>query len=160
MQLRLLDEATARSVLAGRRLADWSPGYPTDGDRDVARWLVQPRTPPPVDPLFRPYQVVVTANSTVVGGIGCHRPPDGNGSVEIGYGIAPEWRNQGLITEAVRILVDALAYGGVRTVVARTDRTNLSSQAVLRHVDFVLVRVDPDGLLRWERPVAAPPRPA
>ena len=144
-------------MLSGQRLPDWTAGYPTDGDRDVARWLVQPRGTGPVDPLFRPYQIVVAESGSVVGGIGCHRPPDSAGSVEIGYGIAPEWRNQGLTTEAVRILVDALAFGGVRTVVARTDRANTASQAVLRRVDFVFVRVDPDGLLRWERPVAPLP---
>ena len=127
--LRPLDLVTARAVLDGRRSADWSPGYPTDGDRDISRFLTDRPPAPGAPEVFLPYQVVVSASGIVAGGIGCHRPPDETGSVEIGYGIAPEWRNQGLATEAVAMLVDRLSEAGVPTVTARTTPTNLASRA-------------------------------
>ncbi|HLH99597.1 MAG TPA: GNAT family N-acetyltransferase [Acidimicrobiales bacterium] len=145
-----LDLSTAADILAGRRQDDWSAGYPTDGDRDIARWLVDHPPPAGTDPLYLPKQIVDARRGLVVGGIGCHRPPDRDRRVEIGYGVAPEARNQGLTSEAVRLLVAGLRMAGVHTVVARTARDNPPSQAVLRHNGFVGVGVDPDGLLRWE----------
>jgi RimJ/RimL family protein N-acetyltransferase len=158
--LRPLDEATARDVVDGRRHEDWSPGYPTDGDRDISRFLTE--RPPASDcaTVFRPFQIVIAASGTVVGGIGCHRPPDVNGTVEIGYGIAAEWRNQGLTTEAVSALVDDLRTTGVRRVVARTSPDNRASQAVLRHCGFVQRHVGHDGFLVWDLELRSGTRPA
>jgi RimJ/RimL family protein N-acetyltransferase len=148
--LRPLEEAEARDVIEGRRRPEWSAGYPTDGDRDISRFLTE--RPPAQDAatVFRPFQIVVAASGTVVGGIGCHRPPDASGTVEIGYGIAPEWRNQGLTTEAVAELMDGLRGAGVRRITARTDPANLPSQAVLRHMAFTRCGVGHDGFLVWE----------
>jgi RimJ/RimL family protein N-acetyltransferase len=147
--LRPLDLVTARAVLDGRRSADWSPGYPTAGDRDISRFLTDRPPPPGAPEVFGPYQIVVSASGTVVGGIGCHRPPDDSGSVEIGYGIAPEWRNQGLTTEAVGLLVERLASAGVSTVTARTAPTNLASQTVLRRNGFDEGALGNDGFVLW-----------
>lgn len=147
--LRPLDLVTARAVLDDRRSADWSPGYPTAGDRDISRFLTDRPPPPGAPEVFHPYQIVVSASGIVVGGIGCHRPPDESGSVEIGYGIAPEWRNQGLTTEAVGLLVERLATAGVTTVTARTMPTNLASQAVLRRNGFTEGRLGGDGFVLW-----------
>jgi RimJ/RimL family protein N-acetyltransferase len=147
--LRPLDTPTARAILDGDRRADWSPGYPTDGDRDIARFLFEhPRSTDP-RPLWLPHQIIHAASHTVVGGIGCHRPPDAQGRVEIGYGIAEEWRNQGYTSEAVRTLVGALGAAGVTLVIARTRPDNEPSQSVLRHNDFSKVGVGTDGLIIW-----------
>lgn len=154
--LRPLGQAEARDVLKGRRRRDWSPGYPTDGDRDISRFLTERPPAPGASPAFLPHQIVVSASGTVVGGIGCHRPPDGAGSVEIGYGIAPEWRNQGLTTEAVGQLLDTLRRAGVRRVTARTAPDNLPSQAVLRRTGFGRCGVGHDGYLVWELLFAPP----
>ncbi len=89
-----------------------------------------------------------------MGGIGCHRPPDARWRVEIGYGIAEEWRNQGYTTEAVRSLTSALGQAGVKLVIARTKVDNVPSQAVLRHTGFAQVSVGVDGLLVWHLPLA------
>jgi RimJ/RimL family protein N-acetyltransferase len=149
--LRPLDQATARAILDGERRPDWSGGYPTAGDRDIARFLFE-RPPTEGTPsLWLPHQILHSSTGTVIGGIGCHRPPDANGSVEIGYGIAAEWRNQGLTTEAAATLIRAFAGAGVRTVVARTDADNIPSQAVLRHIGFARHGVGADGLLIWQR---------
>jgi len=148
--LRPLGLDAARDVLEGRRQGDWATGYPTDGDRDISRFLTERPPAPGAAAVFLPFQIVVAASGTVVGGIGCHRPPDVTGSVEIGYGIAPEWRNRGLTTEAVALLLDSLRSAGVRRVTARTAPDNRPSQAVLRHTGFSQTGVGHDGFLVWE----------
>jgi RimJ/RimL family protein N-acetyltransferase len=152
--LRPLDMATARAILDGEREPDWSPGYPTVGDRDIARFLFEHPRSADVRPLWLPHQIIDAATRTVIGSIGCHRPPDAKWRVEIGYGIAEEWRNQGYTTEAVRILVEALAASGVKLVIARTNVDNQPSRAVLRHTGFERVGVGIDGLIIWHLPLA------
>ncbi len=147
--LRPLDLTMARTVLEGQRQADWSPGYPTEGDRDISRFLTERPPPPDAPVVFLPQQIVVDPEGLVVGGIGCHRPPDEAGTVEIGYGIAPEWRNHGLTTEAVGLLVERLWDSGVRTVTARTAPANLPSQAVLRRNGFTQGGLGHDGFVLW-----------
>jgi RimJ/RimL family protein N-acetyltransferase len=154
--LRLLKVETAEAILTNRRQEDWSPGYPQDGDRDIARWLTGHRPAPGEDPLYQPREIVDLGSGLAVGTIGCHRPPDAGGVVEIGYGIAPEVRNQGLTSEAARLLLAELAVGGaVRLVTARTRPDNPSSHAVLRHNGFDQVGGDPDGYLVWHLALAA-----
>lgn len=154
VELRPLDQQTARAVLSGQRRADWSEGYPTAGDHDICRFLTDRPPPPGVPEVFKPFQIVVAAGAVVVGGIGCHRPPDHRGSVEIGYGIAPEWRNQGLVTEAVGVLVGLLTEeASVRRVLARTAPDNTPSQKVLRRNGFAEMGGQPDGFVLWERPL-------
>jgi RimJ/RimL family protein N-acetyltransferase len=151
--LRPLDSATTRAILDGDRRPDWSAGYPTAGDRDIARFLFEhPRTSDP-RPLWLPHQILDAASGTVIGSIGCHRPPDAQWRVEIGYGIAEEWRNQGYTTEAVRTLVGALGAAGVKLVIARTNVDNEPSQAVLRHTAFQRIGVGIDGLIIWHLPL-------
>ncbi len=148
--LRDLTLPAADAILAGRRRPDWSAGYPTEGDRDIARWLSSHRSEADSDPLYLPKQIVDTSTGLAIGGIGCHQPPDEHLTVEIGYGIAPEWRNQGITTEAVAMLLAELRAGGVRLVTARTRRDNPPSQAVLRHNGFVETGVDNEGLIVWQ----------
>jgi RimJ/RimL family protein N-acetyltransferase len=153
--LRPLRRDEAQDLLAGRRRPDWSVGYPTEGDRNIARFLLDgPAHAEPGGP-FSPFQIVVVASGLVVGGIGCHRPPDSSGSVEIGYGIAPEWRNQGLTTEAVLQLLDRLRDAGVARVTARTAPSNLASQAILRRTGFAEQGRSADDFLLWELHLAA-----
>jgi RimJ/RimL family protein N-acetyltransferase len=148
--LRLLTVETAEAILANRRQTDWSAGYPQDGDRDISKWLTGHRPAAGDDPLYRPREIIDLSTGRAVGTIGCHRPPDEEQRVEIGYGIAPEVRNQGLTSEATRLLLAELAVGGaVRLVTARTRPDNPSSHGVLRHNGFTQVGADPDGYLVW-----------
>jgi RimJ/RimL family protein N-acetyltransferase len=151
--LRPLDTATARAILDGDRQPDWSAGYPTSGDRDIARFLFEHSRSSDHRPLWLPHQIVQAETGVVIGGIGCHRPPDAKWRVEIGYGIAEEWRNQGYTTEAVRTLLDALGASGVKLVIARTNVDNEPSQAVLRHTGFQRIGLGVDGLIIWHHPL-------
>ena len=82
------------------------------------------------------------------------KDPVREGAVEIGYGVAPARRGQGVATAAVRALMPVLGGHGVRLVRAETARDNPASGRVMQKAGFVRVgdRVDPeDGLLDlWE----------
>lgn len=78
----------------------------------------------------------------------CFKGLPENGHPEIGYGIEPEFWNQGYTTEAVHAACKwALEQPGVSAVEAETEPDNAASQAVLRKVGFV-----PIGILGEEGP--------
>jgi ribosomal-protein-alanine N-acetyltransferase len=81
---------------------------------------------------------LVVADGQVVGDCGWRGGPDADGDVEIGYGLAPSARGQGLGTEAVGILVAwAEQQPGVRRVVARVQAGNTASLRLLHRLGFV-----------------------
>lgn len=145
LELVPLTDDEAEAVLAGRREGRaWSPGYPTPGDVETAAW------PVPEDPRWATLQVVERATGLVVGAIGCHGAP-AEGSVEIGYGLAPEAQRRGLATEAVAALVAFLeAQPEVDEVRAGTDAGNVASQRVLERCGFVEVARD-ETATAWRR---------
>lgn len=74
-----------------------------------------------------------------VGSADFKRPPDGDGAVEIGYGLGPDYEHRGYMTEAVKALcAAALARAGVRRVTAETETWNLASRRVLERCGFAL----------------------
>lgn len=61
-----------------------------------------------------------------------------DGSVEIGYGIKPEYEGRGLATEAVTAMAKwAIAQPGVVRIEAETEPNNIASQRVLQKSGFV-----------------------
>jgi RimJ/RimL family protein N-acetyltransferase len=98
---------------------------------------------------FGVWVVVERANTTVIGDIGFHGPPDDQGRAEIGYAIAPSWRRRGYATEAVATLVSwARSMGGVTQIAAHTLPDNEASQSVLRRLHFG-IEPDPGGEILW-----------
>ena len=78
----------------------------------------------------------------------CFKGLNGDGSVEIGYGILEEYRGRGYATEAVGAAVDwALHRPGVRRVEAETEPDNKESQRVLEKCGFL-----PTGMTGEEGP--------
>ena len=151
LDIRLLNRAAAERVVRARRDPDvdapWADEYPLEGDSKacVAYLAHLPlRSGPDASDPFGYYQIVL--EGAVVGGIGFHgRPRDG--VVEVGYGVAPSARRQGVATAALRLLLDvARGSAGVRRACARTGPTNLASQRVLLAVGMKLVGHDPDFL--------------
>lgn len=103
------------------------PGWPHDGtapglsftDHGGLTWLV-------VDDADR-----------VVGELGTKAPPDAEGAVEIGYGLAAPSRARGLGTRAVAALLDWLdRQPDVRTVEAHVDPANHASVRLLVRLGF------------------------
>ena len=102
------------------------------------------------------FTIIDRRSNEVIGGCGCKGPPDGDGMVEIAYGIAPAQQRRGYATEAAAALTDwAFRSPEVRVVRAHTLFGNVGSIAVLRNCGFHLVGevVDPDDgpVYRWER---------
>lgn len=103
------------------------------------------------DPRFGVWVVIEVAARTLIGDVGFHGPPDADGSLEIGYALAPDWRGRGYATEAVgRLCAWAEAQVGVRALTARTDPDNRASARVLARLGFVAVGAA-DGYELWRR---------
>jgi RimJ/RimL family protein N-acetyltransferase len=86
---------------------------------------------------YRPWSLRLRADGLLIGGAGFRGPPDVDGSVEIGYGLAAEYRGQGLASEAVKAIVHlAFADLTVHRVVAGTSAGNHASQRVLERNGF------------------------
>jgi len=137
LRLECFTAADSESILSGRREPSWSAGYPTWGDREVARWVANPRFVPH-DPRFGPRKIVVREGGLVIGGVGFHAVPR-EGEVEIGFGIAPEWRGWGIGAEAVTAFVRyAFSLPGVGRVRAETESDNEASARTLERAGFVL----------------------
>jgi ribosomal-protein-alanine N-acetyltransferase len=73
----------------------------------------------------------------VVGTIGFHAPPDGEGRAEIGYSVQAEFRRRGLASEAVRgLLAWAEHEHDVRRFRAAVAPHNVASLAIVRSFGF------------------------
>lgn len=92
------------------------------------------------------------APCTLVACGGYFGPPTGEGVVEIGYSVCPEWQRRGYATEiASALAAHACRSPGVTTVIAHTDIDNPGSVAVLERAGFVRVGVGPEpDTIRFE----------
>ena len=135
--------ADAHRLLSGIRQRDWSAGYPTDGDLEIVRMVA--KNPANFSPTnrFGPYKLIERASGLLIGGVGFMGPPGPDGAVELGHGIAPEWRNRGVATEAVRGLLElAWSQPSVARVFATTDPSNAASARVLEKAAMSFVRME------------------
>jgi RimJ/RimL family protein N-acetyltransferase len=81
--------------------------------------------------------LVVDAAGAVVGEVGTKAPPDGTGTVEIGYGLAGPSRGQGLGSRAVATLLRWLDdQPDIHRVVAHVDPGNEPSCRLLERLGF------------------------
>lgn len=98
------------------------------------------------------YFFVHPRERALVGNGGFAGAPDDSGAVEIGYEIAPEYRNRGFATEAARAMIDhAFAHEDVGAVVAHTLAGTNASGSVLRKagMSFVAETDDPEVGKTW-----------
>ncbi|MEM0934344.1 MAG: GNAT family N-acetyltransferase [Pseudomonadota bacterium] len=96
---------------------------------------------------------MMVAEGEVVGLCGFKRIPSPEGSVEIGYGVAPERRRRGYATEAVHLLIAEARDLGVHVVKAETETSNKASERVLERNQFRAVgrrEVDGETFREWE----------
>jgi [ribosomal protein S5]-alanine N-acetyltransferase len=153
-ELQLLRDDPARfERTRGLRV---EPGWsPFDGALDGALTMLERGVPPQ----WATHLFVHRSDAAVVG-IGGFTGPPVEGTVEIGYAIAPAYRRGGLATEAAIQLLQAAARGGAETVRAHTLAQDSPSTRVLVRLGFRRTEEihDPqDGpLWRWERPTRSP----
>ena len=94
----------------------------------------------------------------IIGLIGYKLPPDSEGRIEIGYGVAGRRRRRGLGTQAVAALVrEAKADAKIHLLYAETAVMNEPSQKVLRangfHQSATRQDAEDGALLCWSRAV-------
>jgi len=99
-----------------------------------------------MDESHHPWQtywlIVVSADKFGAGLAGFKGVPNGNGSVEIGYGIDPAFQNKGYMSEAVKALVDwAFQHPFCNTVTA-TAVENPASRRLLEKLGAHFVSED------------------
>ena len=132
----------------------WPP--PVFEPDDVARVRRQLIADPTTDRWTPHYVLRLPASAgelpALVGVAGWVAPPTGDGVVEIGYAIVPEFQRAGLATEAVRMLLgNAFADRRVRVVVATTYASLHPSIRVLQKSGFVEALHEREtGLMRFE----------
>jgi len=107
---------------------------------------------------FEPCAWAMMEEGLVLGLLSLVKPPQGDGAIEIGYGVADAAQGAGVCTRAVADLIRwARDDDRVRVIRAETGVANPASQRVLEHNGFTVVgqRVDAeDGeLLVWQRVV-------
>lgn len=89
---------------------------------------------------------VVELDGVPVGTVGAAGPVSPDGDQELGYGLVPAARGQGLATEAVGAVCALLERGpGVRRLVAEVLPGNTPSMRVLHRLGFVPVEGGSDG---------------
>jgi ribosomal-protein-alanine N-acetyltransferase len=145
--LGVLDDRYAAERLLDARLPD---GWPDDELEPLlelyAQWLA--------DDLrtlgYGPWVAIAKDERAVAGSAGFVGRPKADGSVEIGFGIHPDFRNRGYASEAAATLVRwVLEQPGVAKVVSRCDPANAASVRV--HEKIGMTRLgDADGMIRWE----------
>jgi RimJ/RimL family protein N-acetyltransferase len=94
-----------------------------------------------------------------VGRAGYHGPPDGDGMVEVGYSIDPQYRRQGYARAALRALIERARHEpGVRTFRATVSPDNAPSRGLVLSEGLVEVGEqwdDEDGLeIVYELPLS------
>ena len=110
----------------------------------------------PKDAKWWAYLLIHRIDQKLIGGAGYKGPPGKRGMVEIGYGIAPEYREKGYATEAAKALIEhAFTFKEVKIIYAHTLAEKNASGSILKKLGFVFMEevLDPeDGRLsRWGR---------
>lgn len=126
----------ADQVIAGR--LDGVRGFPAEGEHLIATMVRESGVD--ADPTWGSRLIQLRENDFFVGGIGLKGPPDGNGDVEIGYGLAEGGWGRGYVTEAVTAILERCrAHPEVHRVLAYTDPANVASHRVLVRTGFALI---------------------
>lgn len=125
----------------------WAPDYPAEGDVLIAELAVQALAaaawPAPVGWAadgtpgpWAPLQMRWRFDGRAIGSAGFKHPPDARGTAEIGYGVVPSMRGQGVATEAVQGVIACAQRHQLCALTAETHVSNLASQQVLRNCGF------------------------
>lgn len=141
--------AAARALLAGEDPgAPIAEGYPHEDMADALRMYVEHGDSDEDGGWF----VTLAEDGRIIGDCGTLGWTDDQGRVEIGYGLAAQFRQRGYGTEAARALADWLAaQPDVRAVTAAVQVGNLASRRLVERLGFALVG-ESEGHWQFSRP--------
>lgn len=93
------------------------------------------------------WAIISKADNTIVAGLLFTGEPSDDGAVEIGYGTEPPHQNKGYMTEAIGGVVTWIkSQTDVKTLLAQTDKDNLSSHRTLIKNNFEPYRTEEDKI--------------
>jgi [ribosomal protein S5]-alanine N-acetyltransferase len=87
---------------------------------------------------YRTWDLISVEDNKRIGGALFKGGPNGNGEVEIGYGIDEDYQRKGYGTEGISAIVHwALHQTDVLSVIAETEKDNIPSQKLLKNIGMV-----------------------
>ncbi|HYY44372.1 MAG TPA: GNAT family N-acetyltransferase [Actinomycetota bacterium] len=142
-----LSDPARAARLMGASVAE---GWPSDDLRDALPVYASALVRDPGELGWGIWAVIDKADVKLAGDVGFKGKPDGTGTVEIGYGIAPPYRRRGYAVEASQALIDwGFSHPEVHRIVAECLEDNTASIGVLEKLG--MVQTEPWGrMLRWE----------
>jgi RimJ/RimL family protein N-acetyltransferase len=149
MNLRPVTEPATRDALLRGELGDLlaAPGWPHEDSAPGLRFL----------DFGGLVFLVIDDDGRIAGECGTKSPPDAEGMVEIGYGLAPASRGNSLGTRAVAALVETLQRRpGVLVVEAEAKDDNVPSWRILRRLGFRQQGATAHGFSRYRRDLQEP----
>jgi RimJ/RimL family protein N-acetyltransferase len=153
LRLPLVTDEDAAGMLAGRRRVSWHPDYPSRDDADAA---VLVRAGGHAG--WGQRHIVRAGDGLVVGSIGFYGAPTDEAELpeaEVRFGLVPDARGHGAITEALHALLEETDRAGVR-VRASVRPENSAGLRVLAKCGFTQLRgSSEDGELVMVRPLPA-----
>jgi RimJ/RimL family protein N-acetyltransferase len=140
------DDALGKALQA-EVAAEWN----TFG-KDILRYVLKILEKNPAQAPWWSYLIMDVGRTTVIGMCGYKGPPVEAGVVEIGYDMAPAYRNKGMATEAAQLLIQNAFLQGCHTIMAHTLAAENPSTSVLKKVGmrFVQEMDDPEVERIWQ----------
>lgn len=150
LTLSAIDVVEAQRILSGLRTDGdaWASDFPFEGDL-VALTMFLKLSSTDGDPYpFGHYLITRRRDRLAIGGIGFKGAPV-KGGVEVGYGLVPSARGEGLAAEALTALMAHARGLGVTRVRAEVTPDNVASRRTLEKSGLTLVASD-EELCRYE----------
>ncbi len=105
----------------------------------------------PLELLWRIRLIVCRSNRTVIGSVNLKGLPDKRGTVEIGWGVSPEYRRQGIAVEAAQAVIEwANSQPQVRRIIATIPADNIASIRVAEQLGMTAMGEIHHSLPAWE----------
>lgn len=96
------------------------------------------------------WTAILKAENKMVGDLCIVGEPNEKGEIEIGYGIYEEFRGKGFMTEIVSGIIEwAKTQKKVKSIIASTDKTNISSFKVLQKNNFIKIG-ETENFFNWQ----------
>ncbi|CAA9560909.1 MAG: GCN5-related N-acetyltransferase [uncultured Thermomicrobiales bacterium] len=147
LMLTAIADSTKAGARLGLRVAE---GWPNAAERDALPFLADELARQPGLAEWGMQILIHTEEAIIIGTAGFKGKPLDNGTVELGYGIAPAYQGRGYATEAVRGLIAwAFTQSQVKRVFANCLPENAASARVLTKAGFQPLPPTV-GYLNWE----------